>query len=142
MTAKTTAELMNELMKANNIGDYLKENSRYMVSGELPAYLSNILEKKGLVKSSVIKKTELSEITGYQIFSGVRNPSRESLVCICRAMELDVDETQYLLKIGGFAELYPKNKRDAIIINGIASNFSVAKINENLYDNGEDTLNK
>ena len=60
MTVKTTAELMNELMKANNIGDYLKENSRYMVSGELPAYLSNILEKKGLVKSSVIKKTELS----------------------------------------------------------------------------------
>ena len=57
-------------------------------------------------------------------------------------MELDVDETQYLLRIGGFAELYPKNKRDAIIINGIASKLSVAKINENLYDNGEDTLNK
>ena len=142
MTAKTTAELMNELMKANNIGDYLKENSRYMVSGELPAYLSNILEKKGLVKSAVIKKTELSEITGYQIFSGVRNPSRESLICICRAMELDVDETQYLLRIGGFAELYPKNRRDAIIINGISTNLPVAKINENLYDNGEDTLNK
>lgn len=142
MTAKTTAELMNELMKANNIGDYLKENSRYMVCGELPAYLSNILEKKGLVKSSVIKKTELSEITGYQIFSGVRNPSRESLICICRAMELDVDETQYLLRIGGFAELYPKNRRDAIIINGISTNLPVAKINENLYDNGEDTLNK
>lgn len=141
MTAKTTAELMNELMKANNIGDYLKENSRCMVSGELPAYLSNILEKKGLVKSSVIKKTELSEITGYQIFSGVRNPSRESLICICRAMELDVDETQYLLRIGGFAELYPKNRRDAIIINGISTNLPVAKINESLYDNGENTLN-
>lgn len=142
MTAKTTAELMNELMKANNIGDYLKENSRYMVCGELSAYLSNILEKKGLVKSAVIKKTELSEITGYQIFSGVRNPSRESLICVCRAMELDVDETQCLLRIGGFAELYPKNKRDAIIINGISTNLPVAKINENLYDNGEDTLNK
>ena len=142
MTAKTTAELMDELMKANNIGDYLKKNSQYMVSEELSAYLSNILEKKGLVKSAVIKKTEMSEVMGYQIFSGVRNPSRDSLICLCCAMELSVEETQSLLQIGGFASLYPKNKRDAIIINGINSILSVAKINENLYDNGENTLNQ
>ena len=39
------------------------------------------------------------------------------------------------------AELYPKNRRDAIIINGISTNLPVAKINESLYDNGENTLN-
>ena len=142
MIAKTTAELMDELMKANNIGEYLKQNSHYMVSEELSAYLSNILEKKGLVKSAVIKKTEMSEVMGYQIFSGVRNPSRDSLICLCSAMELSVEETQSLIQIGGFALLYPKNKRDAIIINGIDSNLTVARINENLYDNGENTLNQ
>lgn len=142
MITKTTAELMDELMKANNIGEYLKENSRYMVSGELSAYLSNILEKKGLVKSAIIKKTEMSEVMGYQIFSGVRNPSRDSLICLCIAMELTVEETQSLLQIGGFASLFPKNKRDVIIINGINSGLSVARINENLYDNGENTLNQ
>ncbi len=139
---KSTKELMDELMKANNIGDYLKANSEHMISGELSTYLSNILKKKGLVKSAVIKKSELSEVMGYQIFSGTRNPSRDSLICICVAMALDIDEAQEILRISRFSPLYPKNKRDCIIINGIANKKSVAEINESLYDNIENTLNR
>lgn len=113
-----------------------------MISDELPTYLTNILKKKGLVKSAVIKRSELSEVMGYQIFSGTRNPSRDSLICVCVAMELDIDETQEILKVALFAPLYPKSKRDCIIINGISNKKSVAEINETLYDNDEDTLNK
>ena len=58
MIKKPTDELMDELLKANSISEYLKENSQYMVSDELATYLNNILAKKGLVKSDVIKKTE------------------------------------------------------------------------------------
>ena len=139
---KTTGELMNELMKSANISDYLKENSEYMINEELPVYLSNILKKKGFVKSYVIKKSELSEVMGYQIFSGVRNPSRDSLISLRVAMELDVEDVQSLLRVAGFAELYPKMKRDSIIINGIFTNKTVAQINESLYDNDEKTLNQ
>lgn len=139
---KTTGELMNELMKSANISDYLKENSEYMINEELPVYLSNILKKKGFVKSYVIKKSELSEVMGYQIFSGVRNPSRDSLISLLVAMELDVEDVQSLLRVAGFAELYPKMKRDSIIINGIFTNKTVAQINESLYDNDEKTLNQ
>lgn len=139
---KTTGELMNELMKSANISDYLKENSEYMINEELPVYLSNILKKKGFVKSYVIKKSELSEVMGYQIFSGVRNPSRDSLISLLVAMELDVEDVQSLLRVAGFAELYPKMKRDSIIINGIFTKKTVAQINESLYDNDEKTLNQ
>lgn len=132
---------MDELLKANNIGDYLKENSRYMVSDELSTYLNNIMAKKGLVKTDVIKKTEFSEVMGYQIFAGTRQPSRDSLICICVAMEMDLEETQTILKIAGFAALYPKTKRDSIIILGLNENKTVPEINETLYDNGEKTLN-
>ena len=79
---------------------------------------------------------------GYQIFSGVRNPSRDSLISICIAMELSINETQEILKVASFAELYPKSKRDSIIINGISNQKSVAQINEILYDNREATLNQ
>ena len=106
MIKKSTEELMNELLKANNIGEYLKDNSQYMVSEELSTYLNNIISKKALVKSEVIKKTEFSEVMGYQIFSGTRLPSRDSLICICVAMEMALDETQAILKIAGFAALY------------------------------------
>ena len=139
---KNTDQLMDELMKAHNISDYLKENSIYMISDELPTYLTNILKKKKLVKSAVIKNSELSEVMGYQIFSGTRKPSRDSLLSICIAMQLDVEETQEILKIAQFASLYPKSKRDCIIINGIATGKSVAQINETLYELNENTINQ
>ncbi|MBR6941147.1 MAG: XRE family transcriptional regulator [Clostridia bacterium] len=140
MLTKSTDELMNELLKANNIGEYLKENSQYMVSDELSTYLNNIIAKKGLVKSEVIKKTEFSEVMGYQIFSGTRLPSRDSLICICVAMDMTLDETQAILKIAGFAALYPKAKRDSIVIKGISDKKTVARINEELYTCEEKTL--
>ncbi len=140
MLKKSTDELMNELLKANNIGEYLKENSQYMVSDELSTYLNNIIAKKGLVKSEVIKKTEFSEVMGYQIFSGTRLPSRDSLICICVAMDMTLDETQAILKIAGFAALYPKAKRDSIVIKGISDKKTVARINEELYTCEEKTL--
>lgn len=139
---KSTDQLMDELMKAHNIGEYLKANSKHMISDELPTYLSNILKKKSLVKSAVIKRSELSEVMGYQIFSGTRNPSRDSLISICVAMELSIDETQELLRVAQFALLYPRVKRDCVIINGIAAKKTVAGINEDLYDNAEPTLNQ
>ena len=140
MIKKSTDELMNELLKANNIGEYLKENSQYMVSDELSTYLNNIIAKKGLVKSELIKKTEFSEVMGYQILSGTRLPSRDSLICICVAMDMTLDETQAILKIAGFAALYPKAKRDSIIIKGISEKKTVAQINEVLYNCEEKTL--
>lgn len=139
--SKTTSELMNELMSASSISLYLKENAKYMIDDDLSVYLTNILKKKQLTKSSIIKKTEISEVMGYQIFSGVRRPSRDSLLCICVAMELDIEEVQPILKIAGFAELSPKIKRDSIIIKGVCAGSTVAKINEMLYDNNEATLN-
>ena len=141
MKKKDTNELMNELIKSDNTDEYCSKNAQFMVNDKISIYLNNILENKGLVKSKIIKKTELSEVQCYQIFDGRRKPSRDSLLSICIAMELSLDETQQMLKAGGFAPLYPKNQRDVIIIKGIQNNLSVAQINEHLYDMDLPTIN-
>lgn len=41
----------------------------------------------------------------------------------------------------GLSPLYPKIKRDSIIIINMNNNKSVVEINEALYNEGEDTLN-
>lgn len=137
---KSTDELMNEINQSNNIDKYLKDNSEYMLDRGLSDILESIIDKKGLKKSLVIKKAEISEVYGYQIFSGVKKPLRDKLLSICIAMELTLEETQDVLKHGSFALLYPKNKRDSIIIYGINNNLSVCEINNLLYDKNEDTL--
>ena len=141
MKKKDTNELMDELIQSDNTDEYCSKNAQFMVNDKISIYLNNILENKGLVKSKIIKKTELSEVQCYQIFDGRRKPSRDSLLSICIAMDLSLDETQQILKAGGFAPLYPKNKRDVIIIKGIQNNLSVAQINEHLYDLDLPTIN-
>ncbi|MEE1002139.1 MAG: XRE family transcriptional regulator [Acutalibacteraceae bacterium] len=140
MLKKPTDELMNEINQSNNIDKYLKDNSDYMLDRGLSEILESIIDKKGLKKSLVIKKAEISEVYGYQIFSGVKKPLRDKLLSICIAMELTLEETQDVLKHGSFALLYPKNKRDSIIIFGIDNKMSVCEINNLLYDKNEDTL--
>lgn len=78
---------------------------------------------------------------GYQIFSGVRNPSRDSLIAICIAMRLELAEAQNLLKYAGFGQLYARNVRDSVLIHGICKKLTVPQINELLFDRSEKTLN-
>ena len=84
--------------------------------------------------------SELNEIYGYQIFSGKRIPSRDKLISISFGLELSLEETQTLLKYAGFAPLYPKQKRDSLLIWGKNHQFSIYQINELLYTENEDTL--
>ena len=50
------------------------------------------------------------------------------------------EETQRLLKCAGFAPLYPRLKRDAIILHGIAHGTPLAEVNDKLFEKNEGTL--
>lgn len=134
---KPTDELLNSLNNTDNIDTFFKENNEFMIDKRLQEYLNTLVTKKSLKKSEILKNAEINDIYGYQIFSGVRKPSRDKLVCICIGMKLSLEETQSVLKLGGFAPLYPKNKRDCIIIFGIKNNQSVCEINNILYEKSE-----
>lgn len=138
MIKKPTNDLMNELGNSKSIKSYLNENKDYLIDKNIAQILTDVLDQMNLKKSDVIQKAEISEVYGYQLFSGVKtNPSRDKILCICIAMGLTLEEIQNLLKLTGFAPLYPKSKRDSIIIFGINSSMSVFEINNSLYDQNE-----
>ena len=141
MKPKTTDELLKQLNSCNNIDDYFKENGDSMIHTKISDYLYDVFKEKCLVKSQVFKKAEVDEIYGYQIFSGRKNPSRNTLIAICIGDRFTINEIQAALKIAGYATLYAKNKRDSLIIYGINQSKSVLEINEMLFDEDEDTLN-
>ena len=140
MIKMPTDEMLEKLLKANNIEEYIKENRESFVDLTISQFLSEYIKVNKLTKSHIIKNAEISEIFGFQVFSGTRNPSRNTLLSLCIAMEMTVEEVQTALKIAKFAPLYPKFKRDSIIILGIAKNKAVFEINNELYDNNEETL--
>lgn len=137
---KDTSEIVKELGLCPDFQAFYKANKDYMVSGNLSALLSQLLDAKGLKKSQVIKSAELSEVYGYQIFSGVRVPERKKLLCLAVGMELNIEETQQLLKCAGYPQLYVKLPFDSIVLYGLCKQLSVVQINELLYEYGLETL--
>ena len=138
--AKNTGDLFTELKDDKNLNGYLRRNQEEFVM-PLGEYLEKLLAQKNLTKKEVIERSDLNREYVYHIFSGLKkNPSRPKILAIAIAMELDLDEIQYLLRYAGFGLLYPRNQWDAIIISAVEQKFTVAQTNELLYRLGEKTL--
>ena len=111
-----------------------------MVDGTLTAHLEQLLQETGLSKPEVLRRAEINDIYGYQLFAGSRRPSRDKLVALCVGFGLSDERTQQLLKAVGFAPLYPKHRRDSILLFGLQKGYTILQINHLLYEHGEPTL--
>lgn len=138
MSEPLTEEFLEELVDAPSIDEFLDAHD--LKRRTLAEYLNEMLEKKGLRRSRVIRMADLNETFGYQIFKGERNPSRDKVLQICFAMALTLRETNRALEAAGVSSLYSKDRRDAIIIFCIDRGCGLQKVNEELYRFGEPTI--
>ena len=140
MKTKDTNDLQNELMSAPDLDRFLSENQDNFYDTNFADLLMSLFEKKGISKAALAKKAGISNVYLYQIFSGERNPSRNRILCLCFGLIASLEETQELLKHSGYAQLYAKNKRDAIIIYGLTHNMDLDEVNDRLFSEHEETL--
>ena len=137
---KDTSEIVKELGLCPDFQTFYQENMEHMINKDLSELLSELIGRKDLKKSQVIKAAELSEVYGYQIFSGVRIPERKKLLCLAVGMGLNIEETQELLKCAGYSQLYVKLPVDSVVLYGLCNGLSVVEINELLYKYDLETL--
>lgn len=140
MQDKSTDDLRQELMDKADIDSYLKENQARFFQEDITVALNAFFEKTDLSKAALARKAGMSEVYLHQVFSGRRNPSRDRLICLCIGLEAALEETQQVLKQAGYAQLYPKSKRDAIITYGILHHTELGEINDKLFSENEKTL--
>ena len=131
---KPTDDLFKELNQTSHIEEYLKENDKFLINTSLSNYLCNKFDAMNISKSNVLKNADINEIYGYQILSGKRSPSRNKLLCLCIGAGFSLEDTNETLKIAEFSPLFPKIKRDSIIIFGLQNHHPIWKINEVLYN--------
>lgn len=140
---KSTEELLQIISKQKNLDEILaaSEKDREFLNTSLSEQLSILLEQKNLTKPQVILKGNLNRDYAYQIFSGKKkSPSRDKLLAIAIGMSLTPNETQTLLKIAGLPVLYPRRRRDMILLYAMENGYSLMEINECLEDLGEDII--
>ncbi len=137
---KDTNDLRQELMEAADLDRFLAENQENFENGSVCDLLRQLFRKRKISKATLAKQSGMSEVYLHQVFAGRRNPSRNRLLCLCFGLTATLEETQELLKQCGLAQLYPKNKRDAILLYGIVNGMDLFAVNDKLFAENEETL--
>ena len=137
---KNTQELLEVLKRSPSLKNFLIENEEDFADITLSEFINSFLSQKQLNKSEVIQSSNLTQVYGYKILSGERIPQRDKVLCLAFGLKLNLDETQRMLKIAAAGALYPKVRRDSIIMFAIKEHTDLFTCNEMLYDLGEDIL--
>ena len=123
------------------IGDTPSKNQVIFIERNLPAILASLYRNIPLKKIEVAARAGICSTHLHQIFSGVRHPTREKLICVCIGMELNPEEVQQVLEEAEYAGLSERIKREAIILYGLSQHWTLSEINYVLEKEGEKKLN-
>ena len=131
---------MAETLQHLEIDTYLKRNKENMIPHNLPIHLKLLLKQKGLTKADVWRGSQLDRKYIYQIFSGKKTPSRNKLIALAFGLQLTAEETQTMLKLAGYRELYVRDTRDTIILYALQRGKNIMETNDLLYEHGYQAL--
>lgn len=138
---KKTEDLLNQLKLENaSYDEYLCNNEDCLLDTDISQFWKRIIAERNMKKSDIINKADIGYTFFYDILKGKKHPSRDMLIKILLVMNADLDNFQEALRIYEWAALYPKIKRDSILIYAINHNYSLQKAAELLENNSEKAL--
>ena len=138
---KSTGELLDTMKKKSSFSSYAASISESFIEENTPHIALNaLLKEKHLKKSDIIKASGLNRTYAYDIISGRKTPTRDKILMLCLAMQLSMDETQRLLYISGYPQLYAKVKRESAILFALEKHLSVMETNHLLYEMEDEVL--
>ena len=119
MKQTTTTHLLDVLQSVDDqqcLQTYLEQIDPYRDQLSFPDYMERLIARSGADKASVITRSGIERTYGYQILNGRRRPGRDKVLLRCLAVHASLEETQRALQSAGVGVLYPKRKRDSVII--------------------------
>ena len=135
-TRVNTNTLMKRLFKAADLDTYLEGNESNLQSPDFYALLKQYCEKRKTLPAQVIEHSQIERTYGHQLFNGTRRPSRDKVLQLALGLGLSVEETQRLLRAAGKSPLYPRLKRDAVILYALQKKLPILTVQENLTKYG------
>ena len=132
----STDELLALLFKERNLERFLQRNESACLTVSFSGYLNAWCRKNVEVPEQVIRRANLEKSYGHQLFSGKRNPSRDTVLQLAFAMGAELTQAQEMLRIARRSQLYPRIKRDAAIIYCLHNHISLVDTQIILQDLG------
>ena len=139
MTRPDTQELLRLIGELPSI-DSVDELSSHMGSPTFPEALSQIMKERDISVTRLCEAALLSRSFTYQLCEGIRVPGRDIVLRLAIVLELSYEQTQHLLLSAQRGVLYPRVRRDAIIIIALGKHMSLSDTDEALRSLGEEPL--
>lgn len=138
---KITIELLNDLKNPDcSLAEYLTEHKNIFVNEDVESFWRKIIQSKNLSKTHIINESDFSYCYFYEVISGRKSPTKDKVVRLALTLNMTVEECQQALRISGRSVLYPKSRRDSILIYSIEHGMTVMQCNSLLNDYGEEEL--
>jgi len=86
---------------------------------ELPdigSVLNTHMGRRNIGTAALFERAGLNRAYGFKVMNGQRVPSRDVLLRLAFVLQLDIEQTQYLLKCAEEAPLSGKRQRDIVIL--------------------------
>ncbi len=132
--------LLQALREAPSMEQFMAEHGAELHTESMSELLEALLERRGLSKAALARRSATSEVYLHQVFSGRRSPSRDRLLCLCLGLECELRHVQELLRRCGYSMLYERDRRDAMLLYCVLHKKSVFETNELLDKFGEALL--
>lgn len=121
----TTKLLLERLFQAPDVKTYLRDNAVYIEMPAFDRFIRALCDELSLSRAAVIARSDIPRNYAYQLFNGIRKPSRDKVIQLAFGFGLNVDDTQELLKIARQAPLYPRIPRDIVLLRCLHEKCSV-----------------
>ncbi len=122
--------------------DYLFSHGESFIDCDITAFWERILRESKMKKTDIINKADIGYTYFYDVINGKKTPSRDLVIKLILALKASVDDCQEILRIYEWAALYPKIKRDSIIIFAINHGYGLNQAEELLRANNEKSLKR
>ena len=127
-----TNTMLRQLFRTNNLDLYFRNYEDEMQAPDFCRLLKELCLEKKLSPAQVIDQSQIERTYGHQLFNGTRSPSRDKVLQLALGAGLSVPDTQKLLRAAGKSPLYPKLKRDAVILFGLQKGYSILAVQDAL----------
>ena len=135
----TTSKVLSRIRSASSPEDAVALHS----SANEPLFsevLYSLMEKHSLKAKEMIRRCRIERSYFYHILSGKKIPSRNMTIRIGLCAEADLKEMDRLLRLSNSPGLYPKIRRDALIIYAISNKMTMEQTNLLLIQSEETPL--
>lgn len=141
-----STSMLMDVLKSADIKDIYRYSQDYISREPISfaSYMDQLISAKCLKRQDIFQRADIPQKYGYKLLTGESHTNdRDKLLRLFFAMNLTLKEVRRGLELYGMPLLYPKIKRDAILIIAFNRSYSsVDDVNRILAENGEPELSR